>query len=143
MQNINLKKNSTLGAPSPLPIKTKYCMINSWIKMEKCNIVSGKDIWRNKKPKNARGKKKPENNVRSGIWTHALSRGPELESGALDHSAILTLVSHLIQIYYIDNYYCLVSQNLRYAIIWKMIKIHFRNTKSFKIQYLQHTYIEF
>ena len=81
--------------------------------------------------------------VRSGIWTHALSRGPELESGALDHSAILTLVSHLIQIYYIDNYYYLVSQNLRYAIIWKMIKIHFRNTKSFKIQYLQHTYIEF
>ena len=28
--------------------------------------------------------------VRSGIWTHALSREPELESGALDHSAILT-----------------------------------------------------
>ena len=42
--------------------------------------------------------------VRSGIWTHALIRGPEfpcllpmqearlhLESGALDHSAILTV----------------------------------------------------
>ena len=32
-----------------------------------------------------------EENVRSGIWTHALSREPELESGALDHSAILTI----------------------------------------------------
>ena len=31
--------------------------------------------------------------VRSGIWTHALSRRPELESGALDHSAILTFCS--------------------------------------------------
>ena len=31
--------------------------------------------------------------VRSGIWTHALFRRPELESGALDHSAILTLWS--------------------------------------------------
>ena len=30
-------------------------------------------------------------NVRSGIWTHALFRRPELESGALDHSAILTI----------------------------------------------------
>ena len=30
-------------------------------------------------------------NIKCGIWTHALSRRPELESGALDHSAILTL----------------------------------------------------
>ena len=29
--------------------------------------------------------------VKSGIWTHALSQEPELESGALDRSAILTL----------------------------------------------------
>ena len=142
MQNINLKKNSTLGAPSPLPIKTKYCMINSWIKMEKCNIVSGKDIWRNKKPKNARGKKtwkqcqkwdlnpRPLSRTRTWVWRLRPLGHPDF-------------VNHLIQIYYIDNYYYLVSQNLRYAIIWKMIKIHFRNTKSFKIQYLQHTYIEF
>ena len=34
--------------------------------------------------------------VRSGIWTHALSRGPELESGALDHSATLTVVEYFI-----------------------------------------------
>lgn len=39
----------------------------------------------------AEKKKKTKCSVRSGIWTHALSRGPELESGALDHSAILTL----------------------------------------------------
>ena len=30
--------------------------------------------------------------VKSGIWTHALSQEPELESGALDRSAILTLI---------------------------------------------------
>ena len=29
--------------------------------------------------------------VKTGIWTHALSQEPELESGALDRSAILTL----------------------------------------------------
>ena len=29
--------------------------------------------------------------VKSGIWTNALSQEPELESGALDRSAILTL----------------------------------------------------
>ena len=29
--------------------------------------------------------------VKSGIWTHALSQELELESGALDRSAILTL----------------------------------------------------
>ena len=39
------------------------------------------------------------NFVRSGIWTHALVRGPELESGALDHSAILTLTLSLQKIY--------------------------------------------
>ena len=45
------------------------------------------------KYKMAKKKKKKwkEENVRSGIWTHALSREPELESGALDHSAILTM----------------------------------------------------
>ena len=30
--------------------------------------------------------------VRSGVRTHALFRGPDLESGALDRSAILTLL---------------------------------------------------
>ena len=108
------------------------CWLMKMKKMEKCNIVSGKDIWRNKNKKMQGIKKKPENNVRSGIWTHALSRGPELESGALDHSAILTLVSYFVQKYYIDNYYYVVSQNLRHAIILKMIKIYFRNNKSSK-----------
>ena len=39
-----------------------------------------------------KGKVEKSKNVRSGIWTHALSREPELESGALDHSAILTFL---------------------------------------------------
>ena len=35
--------------------------------------------------------KEATESVKSGIWTHALSQEPELESGALDRSAILTL----------------------------------------------------
>ena len=35
--------------------------------------------------------KEATQSVKSGIWTHALSQEPELESGALDRSAILTL----------------------------------------------------
>ena len=50
-------------------------------------------IWK-QKPKNRKQKQKTKKKiVRSGIWTHALFRGPELESGALDHSAILTAVA--------------------------------------------------
>ena len=30
--------------------------------------------------------------IKSGIWIHALSREPEVESGTLDHSTILTLI---------------------------------------------------
>jgi hypothetical protein len=50
------------------------------------NVRSG--IWCQRKRKIKRQKNKT--NVRSGIWTHALVRGSELESDALDHSAILT-----------------------------------------------------
>ena len=35
--------------------------------------------------------KEATESVKSWIWTHALSQEPELESGALDRSAILTL----------------------------------------------------
>ena len=36
---------------------------------------------------------KIKRSVRSGIWPHAFSRRPELESSALDHSAILTFAA--------------------------------------------------
>lgn len=41
--------------------------------------------------------------VRSGIWTHALFRRPELESGALDHSAILTFLFKVMLLIYISK----------------------------------------
>ena len=43
--------------------------------------------------------------VRCGVWTHALSRGPELKSGALDRSANLTSAVIMIEM-------CLHASNL-------------------------------
>ena len=37
--------------------------------------------------------------VRSGVRTHALFRGPDLESGALDRSAILTVIRPTLMLF--------------------------------------------
>ncbi len=42
--------------------------------------------------------------VRCGVRTHALSRVPELKSGALDHSANLTCEASIVQQIYINNH---------------------------------------
>ena len=66
-----------------------------------------------------------KNNVRSGIWTHALFRRPELESGALDHSAILTFVSvddDMLIVIYVLNLQ--LMQNVkRIQFSWKLINL--------------------
>ena len=61
------------------------------ISSEKNHTILTKFLLKIENGKKKKKKKWKEENVRSGIWTHALSREPELESGALDHSAILTI----------------------------------------------------
>ena len=71
--------------------KIKWKEENVCISSEKNHTILTKFLLKIENGKKKKKKKWKEENVRSGIWTHALSREPELESGALDHSAILTI----------------------------------------------------
>ena len=71
--------------------KIKWKEENVCISSEKNHTILTKCLLKIENGKKKKKKKWKEENVRSGIWTHALSREPELESGALDHSAILTI----------------------------------------------------
>ena len=60
--------------------------------------------------------------IKSGIWTHTLSQEPEIESGPLDRSAILTLYQerqyllYMLFISHIDLRYAFAHVDVLYSI---------------------------